>query len=69
MKYKHKFSLQIGEIAHINGVPCEYIGMGNFRTNTYPGKPLEVSKDKIDSRQVEIERQEDSRYDIKDRKT
>ncbi len=39
IKYKHKFSLRVGEVAHVNGIPCEYLGMGNFGTNTYPGKP------------------------------
>jgi len=38
--YKHRFSLRVGEITHINGVPCEYLGMGNFGTNTYPGRPV-----------------------------
>ncbi len=45
MTYKHKFSLRVGEVIHINGIPCEYLGMGNFGTNTHPNKPLKVSKD------------------------
>jgi len=38
-KYNHNFSLRVGEIVHINGIPCEYLGRGNFGSNTYPGKP------------------------------
>lgn len=45
MIYKHKFSLRIGEVVHVNGIPCEYLGMGNFGTNTYPNKPPKVSED------------------------
>ncbi len=45
MLYKHKFSLGIGEIIHVNGIPCEYLGMGNFGTNTYLNAPLKVSED------------------------
>lgn len=41
-KYKHNFSLRCGEVVHINGIPCEYLGMGNFGSNTYPGKPITV---------------------------
>lgn len=44
--YKHKFNLRVGEIAHINGIPCEYLGTGSFGTNTYPGKPRSVEKEK-----------------------
>lgn len=51
MEYKHKFSLQVGEIAQINGIPCEYLGMGNFGTNTYPGRPPSVKK-QLASQQV-----------------
>ena len=51
MKYKHKFSLRAGEIAHINGVPCVYLGMGNFGTNTYPGKPAAVADTKRNASQ------------------
>jgi len=45
IEYKHKFSLRVGEIVHINGIPCEYLGMGNFGTNTYPGKPQLVDNE------------------------
>ena len=41
-KYKHKFSLRIGEVVHINGIPCEYLGSDVFATNTYPGRPTTV---------------------------
>ena len=44
IKYKHKFSLRVGEIAHINGIPCEYLGLGNFGTDTHPGKPASASQ-------------------------
>lgn len=37
-KYKHNFSLRIGEVIHIGSIPCEYLGMGKFGTNTYPRK-------------------------------
>ena len=49
MKYKHKFSLRIGEIAHVNGVPCESLGLGNFGTNTYPGKPASASQSGVEN--------------------
>ena len=39
MSYKHTFSLTAGNIVKINEIPCEYLGMGVFGTNTYPGKP------------------------------
>jgi hypothetical protein len=42
--YKHKFSLRVGEVIHVNGIPCEYLGLGSFGTNTYPGKPSSVKK-------------------------
>lgn len=42
--YKHKFSLRIGEIIHVNGIPCEYLGLGAFGSNTYPGKPSSIKK-------------------------
>jgi len=42
--YKHKFSLRTGEIIHVNGIPCEYLGIGSFGTNTYPGKPRITEK-------------------------
>jgi hypothetical protein len=42
--YDHKFSLRIGEIIHINGIPCEYLGRGTFGTNTYPGKPQSLQE-------------------------
>lgn len=41
-KYKHIFSLQEGEVIHINGIPCRYLGLGTFGSNTYPGKPRSV---------------------------
>ena len=52
MEYEHKFSLRIGEVIHINGIPCEYLGMGSFGTNTYPGKPSDVPKDNKERRSI-----------------
>jgi len=43
--YKYRFSLRIGEIAHVNGIPCEYLGMGNFGTDTHPGRPRTVKEE------------------------
>jgi len=55
IQYKHKFSLRVGEIAKVNGIPCEYLGMGNFGTNTYPGKPKRV-KCRMTTNNYKIER-------------
>jgi len=34
------------EVIDVNGIPREYLGVGSFGTNTYPGKPRSVEKEK-----------------------
>ncbi len=38
-EYNYEFSLRVGKVVSVHGVPCEHLGLGAFGTNTYPGKP------------------------------